>query len=284
MHEFSLLAQLIHFSKWILKICTGGGDDTDEVFAALVDIEKTTDYGPELTQNVAAGISKTVSRPLSKETLTKLSSKLLVPANCKMAAVPKMNSEIWSNLPGKARIQDLQLQNLQQTNSQGLVALALIANQIALHRHELPENLAKEVLQVCMDGANVLGNGLQMINMKRRQEVKQYLNQEFAGICNTSVPVTENLFGDDLKETMKASKTTSQVMRSGFTKARGFRPQPYNRGIRQNYPQPSSSFSGASGSLNRQRPSFNNQRRGGWKSQRHPSQFQPWKNNQRFPQ
>lgn len=98
-----------------------------------------------------------------------------------------MNSEIWANLNQTARITDIKCQQLQQTLSQGLIALSQIANEVAKASSSIPAEIKANILKIAIDGANLLGDQLQSNNNKRRAEVKRYINPEFHGICSSQV-------------------------------------------------------------------------------------------------
>ncbi len=172
-----------------------------------------------------------------------------------------MNPEIWSNLPTKAKVNDLGLQNLQQFTSYGLIALANIGDVITKNGDGMSKDVARSIIEITRNAANVMGNGYQTITQKRRQEVKPYLNAEFSGICSSSTEVTEFLFGDDLKETLKSSRAAASVVRQSFAKRGGYRFKPYSSNNTTN-------FNGPRKPLNWSRPSQQaTQMRGGWKSQ-----------------
>lgn len=274
--DLSFSSDIDFVSKMINQ--AGGGPHEEEenlnedLLSAFKDCEKGLEVGPEVGTTVAEAYNRTVTRPLSKETITGLNSKMKVPGNCKSLLTPKVNSEIWGNLPTKAKITDLGLQALQQSVSYAIASLAISSNEItqAVTRHGMPTPLASKLLQINMDAGNILGHNFQTLTNKRRMEIKPFLNSDFSGICSGNVPVTEYLFGDDLKETLKHSKNSSQVVKQTFAKNFG-RSRPYDkfrsfRGHQNRQP------------LNRQLPPWRPMRRGGgWNQQRpfspNPQQF-----------
>jgi hypothetical protein len=153
----------------------------------LQDNESNVEYGPELLPQIAEGFSKTVLRPLTKETATKLKDQLKIPENCKGFVVPKMNPEIWSNLPTGSRVVDMHQQQIQQSLSCGLITIANIANEVAKRSNDIPQDFKKTILKLAIDGANLLGDQLQSTNMKRRSEVKKLINPEYNAICTKQV-------------------------------------------------------------------------------------------------
>lgn len=65
--------------------------------------------------------------------------------------------------------------------------MAEIANEVATHSNEIPQEVKKRILKLAIDGGNILGDQLQASNMKRRQEVKKLINPEYSAICNKQV-------------------------------------------------------------------------------------------------
>lgn len=210
-----------------------GIEGDKDLLEVLNDIEPQIEFGAPIKPEIAECIEKTVKRPLKKDSLSKLTAELKVPENCKGLVVPKMNQEIWSNLPPRARLNDLALQSHQQNASHSLVAYAQLADIIAKNSDKMPKELPRQLLSIIRDAANVAGNGFQVLSQKRRSEVKPHLNNEFASICSASVPVNEYLFGSDLKEALKASKAASMVVRQSFSRRPNFRNKPYSTNYRQ---------------------------------------------------
>jgi hypothetical protein len=80
-----------------------------------------------------------------------------------------------------------------------------------------------------LEALQIMGQLSQDLSQKRRFDIKPALNKEFAGICNQAITSGEWLFGNNISEQLKASRATSNVMRSTFTKNsfRGNRTAPY---------------------------------------------------------
>ncbi len=210
------------------------------ILEALKDVEETVEYGPDVATQVAQSFQRIALRPLSMETLKTIKEKVKVPANCKALLTPRMNPEIWTGIPSKARMGDLNSQQIQKTKSYGLVSLANIANLVVENSSTLNPEFVKQKLSLSLDGANLLGNGFQQIVQKRRSEVKPHLSTEYASICSAKVLDSEFLFGDNLAEALKASKATAGLVKKTFVPNPRYKP--YTRSI--------------AGSLNYYRPQF----------------------------
>ena len=159
-----------------------------------------------------------ISQSPAKEAIDKIKSRLLIPNNCKMFTVPKVNPEIWSHLPPKARATDVKMQITQQSHSKSLVAFTKIANSIAKSSKSLPAGFSEEILKTCLDGASFSAIAFRDASQKRKQLLKPVLSPAYAGICSSKVQSNEYLFGDNLQEALKASKTANDIVkRATFT-------------------------------------------------------------------
>jgi len=135
-----------------------------------------------------------------------------------------MNVEIWKNLPSHSKLADLRHQQIQQTMSYGLICVSNIVNLVASKSAEMLKEITRQVLKLTIVSANLIGDQLQEINSKRRLEVKRYLNSEYGSICSSQVKNSEWLFGNDLNESLKASKVSSSVMKQTMAKPSRYRP------------------------------------------------------------
>ncbi|OXA56254.1 hypothetical protein Fcan01_08833 [Folsomia candida] len=242
-----------------------------EVEELLNDIEMGSDLGPEVSQNVAASFIKTVTRPLSKESKSKLRENIKTRSNCKEFVPPKINNEIWRIIPSNARLADVKQQQIQQAFASGLSALAVITDQVLSRKSEIPKEVVSTVVRLAIDTGNIVGDQAQQLNSTRRFDLKKYLNPEYGGICSSQVEHSEWLFGKDLSENLKSSNATSNLIRN--TAARGNRFHPYQRqNIRPNFTP-----------LNFNRP-FRHQRGNGqfrnFNARQNRNPFPAWKPNQ----
>ncbi|OXA40056.1 hypothetical protein Fcan01_25142 [Folsomia candida] len=183
-----------------------GDNNEDYLHELLKDVEGTIEYGPDVMAQIAEGFVKTVIRPLSKESASNIKDKFKVPGNCKQFNVPKINPEIWNHLPPQSKMTDIKYQQIQQTLSQGLVGLARIAQEVASR------------------------DQLQNISGRRKTEVKKFINPEYNAICSLQAAGSEYLFGNDLNESLKASKAVSNVVRKSMSiQPNRYRPYTYQR-------------------------------------------------------
>ncbi|OXA42976.1 hypothetical protein Fcan01_22260 [Folsomia candida] len=276
--------------KWSLGLSEDEDDDVNkligtdiskddesekEIEILLDDVEKGTEPGPEIALNVAQSFLKTVARPLSKESRSKLRDSIKTPSNCKEFATPKVNNEIWKIIPSHARLNDVKQQQTQQALGTGISAMAMITNLILSKKSEIPKEIVSSVVRIAMDAGNILGDQTQQINIARRMDMKKYLNPEYGGICSSEVPQSEWLFGNDLNESLKSSKATSSLMRNTAVQGNRFHPYKLNNSRTNFNSQRSLNFSRpfrhhrGSGQFRpyNNRPNYSGQNQLLWKSQ-----------------
>lgn len=104
-----------------------------------------------------------------------------------------------------------------------------------------------------MDAGAILGLASQELSFKRKTELKPYLNKDFVAICSARVPTTEWLFGDNIVDQLKASKSASNVVKPAFTPfVRPGRVHPYRQNL--NFRRPPFPQKGGSITSRQQRP------------------------------
>lgn len=199
-------------------------------------------FGPEIQSNVAESFKNLGTTILPKEKVDELKKPFLTPLNCKQLGVPKVNPEIWGVMSSEIKQSDFQQQQMQGIVSCSTVALAQLAEIIMKNSKTLKPELSQDLLRLTVQAATLNSKLSQDINIKRKQDIKPCLNNEIVAVCNTpSSP--EFLFGDNVCETIKATKAAAAVMKPYFSNRdnslnynRAFTPR--GGGPRFNYRQP----------------------------------------------
>ncbi len=120
---------------------------------------------------------------------------------------------------------------------------------------EIPKDLGKELLSLSMDAGAILGLASQEISKKRKTELKPHLNKEFASICSSKNAPTEFLFGDNVLDQLKASKSAANVIKPAFSYQPRAQPyQPYKPRQPLNFKQPSFQPKGGAFQYNQRQP------------------------------
>lgn len=226
-------------------------------------MEETVDYGPAINEKLAEGFARAASTHMSKEAFDSIKIKEhgKIPTNCKALQVPRVNPEIWGNLPVKGRVTDVKSQNMQQNLSLGMCSLAAVANEL-VKSTVIPKDVRADLLKMVMDAGKAFGTGFYELSMKRRNDMKPFINPEYSDICSNRHPVSEFLFGSNLADKLKESKSSSELARKASVRGNRFRPyqRPMNGQERPN-------------NLNFSRPSTLPFRRGGGRRPRFQRPF-----------
>ncbi len=206
------------------------------------------DYGQPLSEKVGLAFKNLLQKIPSREEMDKMKEEMKTPENIKELGAPKVNPELWQNLPRRAQTNDAAQQHIQQAVGRSLTAQAKVAQLLSENSNKIPQELLKELLKNVMDGAMQTAFVHREISSKRRQAIKPFLAQDCVGICGSTVPVTEFLFGNNLEKDLSLAKSSSKILKSAT---------PFHR-PQNNYQSSSSNFTprGNYQRLNYQRPPF----------------------------
>lgn len=209
---------------------------TDQIEPSLLHalniMQPEPEYGQPINLDVAKSIADLYSTESSKAIRDKMKDKYKVPENCTALAVPRVNPEIWSMLPPAVKQKDYATQQHQQLGSLAAVAVAKMTDNLFTTTEAISPQLRQDLIVNCMEIASVLSINSDELNKKRKAEMKLTLNREYASICNTSKTSGGLLFGENVMEQLKASKSSSQLIKAA-TPQRNFRDgirfSPYKR-------------------------------------------------------
>ena len=227
-------------------------NELDPEILELISAEpKDESFGAPISQALEKRMMNIVSEAQSKDNLDKLKTRILIPENCKFMAVPKVNPELWSQLPIKVKSNDARMQSIQQFESKSIATFALIAHEMTKLSKTVPKAACEKILKLCLDGATCSAMQFREINSRRMQTIKPLLAPNYSGICTTTSTSGGYLFGENFSETLKNSKSMTNVLkrnaplqtnytpRAGNLNWRGqprqafrgsFRGRPFNRG------------------------------------------------------
>ena len=183
-----------------------------------------TTVGEEIDPDVASSMQYLLTNRLAETPLNDMLDRYITPKNARNMCVPKVNTQIWDSLKPHTRNTDLKLQKVQKLLMKGAIA-------VATTKEELTEDQ--------MNGLTCLATASYEMNMLRRDLIKPGLHEKFSQLCKPTVPVTENLFGNDLtkhikdidevhKATGKMAKQPRFAPYSYPRRGRGGRGYPYN--------------------------------------------------------
>ncbi len=228
-----------------------------EVEQMLADLEKTDEFGENVSA-VTARTFKSISQfTVTKEVANYWENELKTPENCKEVVVPAVNGPIWSGLSMGAKTGDAKLQALQLNLIRAQVAQMRLMDEMLT---SIPKEKIPRLLKPLLTSAKCITAAMQDINQKRRQQLRPFMKAEYAGLNSSRVAVTSNLYGDDLEKSMKEAKVTTNIVKTSM----GFQGRPRYHPYKQqqfkttslNYNRPSPMMNRGGQNYRFQRPQF----------------------------
>ncbi|CAC5415403.1 unnamed protein product [Mytilus coruscus] len=172
-------------------------EDTEWNIPQLNTEEKT---GSKIGTNRSKAVNASLSIKSSKDCITEITKRHLRPDNCSLMVVPKVNKEIWENIPNQAHSSDVYLQEVQKSMMAGMVPIVNLANQLAIKKEPIDPSIVKSELS---DSISLMGHAYYSLSMKRRYDIRRFLNPRYQRVCSHDIPVNENLFGDNIMSRIK---------------------------------------------------------------------------------
>lgn len=211
-HELNLLAPLDrNVRNGNANVINEANDAADDNLADLVqDYNDNEGYGPAIRDTVAR-LAEKMARGMPDETLKRIEDNYLLPNNCRAICVPRVNSELWAELPRYAKIYDLRMQKVQKN------LLKTAAVQI---RHVETASNSNEMnhLRLAADALGLTLRNLRQLSGDRRVAIINSINPKFKRLNNTDIPITDLLFGNDLATHVKAIESSAKLGK-GFGKS-----------------------------------------------------------------
>lgn len=81
-----------------------------------------------------------------------------------------------------------------------MVPIVQLADQLSKGKEPLDPNRTRNLLT---DSISLLGHSFYNLSQKRRYELKSSISNRYKKICNSDVPITNNLFGDNCTTRLK---------------------------------------------------------------------------------
>ncbi len=195
----------------------------------LLSVQNEEEFDEPLLPVVASTYELVASQHLKKEDYDVIKSKYKIPINCKQLGVPKVNPEIWknTNLSKRVKANDARIQFVQHGISKAMVVLARNTEALLKNAKLIPSNTAKQITSELLDASKLLGTSMRELTSQRRAQFRSVLAVD---ISDTPAEKSEYLFGDNLDERVKLSKTSSRLVKTdGFQQRRPQRFMPYSR-------------------------------------------------------
>ena len=191
---------------------------TPEADDAIADIafEGDEETGPDVMPSLANYISQCTQKRIDRDHLSTLRQRCLRPSNCTPLIVPKVNPGIWKELDRSYRTRDIHLQNTQELLGKGLTAVVLAKDKLLKTTGQTGHGIdqSHEVNSLLSTALAVLGNAFLDMSQRRRETMRPGINRRYQSLCNQSVPITQQLFGDNIQEAIKEINDMAKLSKS----------------------------------------------------------------------
>ena len=184
-----------------------------EIDNDLDNKEKTSD---KVAESMADIINKRFGQGLPENKLKERLDKYARPENCQSLQVPKVNKEIWKDLPVAAKQADVRLAGVQRAIIKATSALAQSTQEILKaykHKKLTDKDVKDKITDQNADAMALLGHACHDLSVKRRYAIRPHLSKQLTGLCGENVPITSQLFGDNLSGTIKELKELDKLSR-----------------------------------------------------------------------
>ena len=206
---------------------TPRNDESDIVdYDSQLDLNLDT-KGPKINDKVAGVVNKLCLQRISQDQSKAMIKRHSTPQNVNLK-LPKCEPSIWNEIPGRTRVNDIKFQSTQA------LLIASVNCQLEVAEALLKTKSEKQVITTCLDGITLAMASNYELNLRRRDAMRPQFKSEFAkGLCSSTNPADEFLFGGD---TAKRIKEIAELNKNKVCKAQPSRPQ--GRGQRFSpYPQ-----------------------------------------------
>ena len=179
---------------------------------------KSDQSGPPVKQELADLVSKMIKEGIIDDKLADKIKNYPRPQNCEALTKVTVNKLIWEKMTPSPRSQDVKLQKVQTNLIAGVSAVVKSVDKLL----DLPD-INDEIIRGLVDGISLFAMANREVNLRRREHIRPELNQSYRHLCSSSLPVTSELFGDDVSKQVKELTEVNRVGRriSGRPQAQG---------------------------------------------------------------
>lgn len=234
--------------------------ESEDLFTSLSrDFLQEETLGPEVPASLASLVNTVLSKQSSDDSSKVRYDSYLRPKNLEFAEAPKTNKPIWESLNPGPRRTDLRLQGIQKAFLKSSVPITEVMNSLFSAVHDPQSVDFADLIKRLTNSLSFLGDAnLQMVQL-RRDFIKKELPEKVRPICNSDLPFSSMLFGEDFLSKLKDIQDLHRITGSlrhlpELTRGPG-RFRAGRRGGRFMRGQPSGRFSPYNRRLNGRRPS-----------------------------
>ena len=183
------------------------------------DLKLDQKKAPAINEQIAKIVHGLMREKLTDEVLTATQNRYNTPENCECLTSTKVNHLIWDKLKPDTRSADIKLQRVQSNLVKGLIPVVSMAEKLVQARDKIPKDAldAPYLIRAATDAIALIGAANFELNMRRRENIKPELNEDYKHLCFSSVPFTDFLFGNDadlskqLKDLAEATKVSKKL-------------------------------------------------------------------------
>lgn len=208
------------------SVCTAEEDKTEVLLASLIaDLGKSDKVGEPIQEKVAKLVEGLCSGGLGDTQLKEKLAKYMRPSNVESLQPTTVNHVFWSNLQLKTKREDIKLQKLQLLNIKGMIVLSRLFDEVIASKMPLDK---ATIVSALSDALAFIGSGNKALNFFRRELIKPELKTEYQALCSSAVPVTTELFGDNVSQKVtdisEANKVSKRCLDPFNARRQGTRP------------------------------------------------------------
>ena len=138
---------------------------------------------------------------LSDKVLTETQNRYNRPENCEYLSITKVSHLIGDKLKPETRSNDIKLQRVQSALIKGVTSMVCLYCWEPLWSEgpSLKKCLGRSGINQSghTDAIALIGGANFELNMRRQDNIKPELNEDYKHLCSSTVPFTESLSGDD---------------------------------------------------------------------------------------
>ena len=195
--------------------------------------------GPNVDSELASIINMLIKDGWPDEKLQDKMSKYHQPGNCKDLTKVHVNQAVWDNLSPSVRSQDIRMQKVQISLFKGMCALTSMINKLVDQIPLFP--VGNDMLPDATDAFAMFANANTELNHRCRELIKPDLHNDYKHLCSSSIPTTDQLFGNDLPKQVKDLTEVNHVGKKVTTSTGSFSRSRFDSRNSRNYTSHSSS-------------------------------------------
>ena len=171
--------------------------------------EKT---GPEVEEQLADIAKQFLEKGMNKEAFEKVLADILRPQNCDRLKVMRVNPSIFNNVSKEVKQEDIALQKVQRPLISGITKLVfLLDNLLKAEQNKIAAPSSQHVMTELSQAIGILCDTSHEVDLRRRWLFKPEMKEEYKSLCSEANPVTGELFGDQLSQSVKELQETNKV-------------------------------------------------------------------------